>query len=161
PAKTSFLVSVRIVNPRHLLRIGEKILLDKQIMLREEHTKTRMRVVPANNFLVGILFVLDLVNVLPGILGKGDMSATLRGVVALDASFNRHPLMLRAADEHAADFGLHRATGMLADLARDLSFHYHHGLSGYPDFYFGRLCHQCDAPIAIWPNICFLSPAIK
>src|SRR5262249_35258646 len=144
-----------------LLWIGKKVLLDKKVMLGKKHAEARMGVVPANNLLLGIVFILNLVNVLPGVLSESDMGSALGGVVTLDAGLNHHPLVLGAADQHPANFGFHRGASVLANLARDFSLHYNYGLRGYPDFYFGRLCHHCDAPIAISPNTCFLSPAIR
>src|SRR5262249_60209448 len=82
PAEASFLVGVRIVDPGHLLGAGEEILLDEEIVFREKYSKAGMRMVPANDFCVGILLVFDLVDVLPGILSECDVGAALRRVDA-------------------------------------------------------------------------------
>ena len=66
-----------------------------------------MRVVPADNLLVRVLFVLDLIYMFPGVLGEGNVRATLGGIDSGDAGFYGHALMLCIANQHAADFSFH------------------------------------------------------
>src|SRR5262249_29273512 len=107
PAETPFLVGVRIVDPGHLLGAGEEILLDEEVVFRKEYSKAGMRMVPSHDLGVGILLVLDLVDVLPGILGEGDMGAALRGVDTGNASLDDGAILVRAANQHAAHLSLH------------------------------------------------------
>src|SRR4029077_18795125 len=78
PPEAAFLVRVRIVNPRHLLRRRKEILVNERVVVRKKHAKARMRVIPPYNPLIRILRILDFVDVLPGVLRKRDMRAALR-----------------------------------------------------------------------------------
>src|SRR5882757_6635140 len=68
PAEAAFFIRVRIVNPRHLLRIGKEILLDKEVVLGEKNTEAGMRVVPPDNLVVRVFLILDLIYMFPGLL---------------------------------------------------------------------------------------------
>src|SRR5690349_8861686 len=97
---------MRIVNPGYLARGREEVLLDEHVMLGEEDTKPRVRVIPANDALVGIAFIFSAIDFLPGILRKRDVSAGLRCVQCLDRSANVDDAVGIFADQDTADLGL-------------------------------------------------------
>ena len=64
-------------------------------MLRKKDPKSRVRVIPPNDSLVGIGLILDPVNRLPRVLGEGDMGAGLSGIDAsIEARTSTTPLRL-------------------------------------------------------------------
>src|ERR1700744_3537099 len=73
PAKASLLIGVRIVNPGDLVGRGKEVAVNEGIVLGEENTEARMRVIPADDPVVGIRLVLDAIDFFPGILRKGNV----------------------------------------------------------------------------------------
>src|SRR5258708_3227257 len=168
PAKTPFFIGVRIIDPGNLLWTGEEVFLDKKIMLGKEHAKTGMGMVPADNLHLWKLLVFDLVNVLPGVLGKGDVGPALRGVDSRNASFDQSAVLLHAADQHSAHFGFHGSAGVLAYFARDLRLHDDHrlGFDFHLNFNFRRHgdasgARTCGTIAASGRSTAFSSPAIR
>ena len=163
PAEAAFFVGVRIVDPGDLLRAGKKVFVDEQVMLRQKYAEAGMRVVPADDLGVRILAVFDLVNVLPGVLGKGDVGPTLGGVHAGNTGFHQSAFVAGLADQHAANLGFHGSPGVLADFARNFGFHDHRGLD--LDFDFWSLTHAGGAPLrdadSKGPSTAGASPAIR
>jgi len=53
PAKTAFLVAMRVVHPGDLERGGKEIFVNKSVVIGEKNAKPGMRVVPAHNAMVG------------------------------------------------------------------------------------------------------------
>src|SRR5579884_403966 len=107
PPEAAFFIGMRIKDPRNLLRVGKEILLDKKIMLRKENAEAGMRVIPADNLMVRIFLVLDLIYMFPGVLGKRNVRAALRGIHAGDASLHSHALIFNIANEDATNLSLH------------------------------------------------------
>src|ERR1051326_3193950 len=121
---------MRVVNPSYLLGTGEKILVDEQVVVRQEDTESGMRVIRADDPRLWIFLVFYLVDVFPGILREGNVSASLRRVRAGDARFNDRRVAFFSPDQDAADFCFHRRAPVLSYLARDFSFHQHADRSG-------------------------------
>src|ERR1700694_4200297 len=65
-----------------------------------------MRVIPADDPLVGIILVFDFVDVLPGILRKSNVGTGLSGVDAGNTGFNLQSPVLLATDKHSAHLRL-------------------------------------------------------
>ena len=79
--------------------------MNESIVVGKKHAKAGMRVIPAHNPFLGILLILYRINVLPGILGEGDVGAGLFRILALDAGGNLDTVIAILSDEHTADFG--------------------------------------------------------
>jgi hypothetical protein len=105
PSETAFLIRVGIENPCDLSGRGKEIPVNEGVVLGEKHAKTGMRVIPADNAILGIFLILHRIDVLPGILGEGNVGASLFSVLALNAGRNLDAVIAILADEHAADFG--------------------------------------------------------
>ena len=58
PAEAALFVGVRIVDPGHLTRRGEEVLLDEHVVLRKEDSEARMGVIPADDALLRVELVL-------------------------------------------------------------------------------------------------------
>src|SRR5215813_14797201 len=114
PSETTLFVGQRVVDPGDLARRGKEVFVDECVVVRQENTEPRMRVVPAYNSLSLILFVLDLVDVLPRLLGKGNVGASLRGIHARDAGGNFDTAPAFAAKQNTTNFRLILRTSMLA-----------------------------------------------
>src|SRR5580704_12283418 len=97
---------MRVENPRHLPRRRKEIPVNERVVIGKKHAKSRMRVVPAHNPFLWILLILDRVNVFPGVLGEGDVSAGLFSILPLDAGRDLDTPVAILADEHAANLGL-------------------------------------------------------
>jgi hypothetical protein len=89
PAKTTFFIGMRVINPGYLLRRRKEVLMDERVVIGEKDAKAGVRVIPADDPRLRIVSIFDAVNVLPRILGKRDMGASLEGIRALDAGLHR------------------------------------------------------------------------
>jgi hypothetical protein len=65
-----------------------------------------MRVIPTHDSIVGVLFVFDLVNMFPSVLGKSSVGAGFISIRACDASLNFDPVWTVLSDQNSTDFGL-------------------------------------------------------
>ena len=88
PDEAAFFMAFRLNNNGHLVRLIKKVILDKAIHLREEHTEAGMGVIPADDLLVFVLSVHDVVDMVPGLMGKGHLGPVVLGM------FARHPYFL-------------------------------------------------------------------
>ena len=122
PTETAFFVTVRVVNPSDLQSGGEKILVNKCVVIGEKNAEAGMGVIPADDALVRKVFVFDLVDMLPSILGEGDVGSRLRRIQAGNPRGDVHPIAVFFADEHAADFGFAIGTRVLPDLTKHFAF---------------------------------------
>src|ERR1700733_2225987 len=107
PTKATFLVRMRVVDPRNLVGRREEIALNEHVMLRKKNSKPGVGVVPADDSLVGIGLILDAINRLPRVLGEGDMGTGLSGIRRLDGSAYFNHAVVLIADQHPADFRRH------------------------------------------------------
>ena len=73
---------MRIEHPCDLAGRSKKVFVNEGVVIGEEYTEARMRVIPAHNAMVGILLIFDLINVLPSVLSEGDVGASFFGVRA-------------------------------------------------------------------------------
>src|SRR6185312_2071775 len=101
--------------------------------------------------------VLDFVDVLPGILGERYMGSALSCVDAGNTGCNGHSVVVVAADQNAADLGLHGRARMLTNFPRYFGLH---DDGGCLNSCF-RFRHQPAAPAASWPSTARSSPASK
>ena len=97
------------------------------VVIGKKNAKAGMRVIPAEDALVGIIAVFDFVDVLPGVLREGATCAppwaAFTPAIArldLDVRLRWTPFL---ADQDAADFGLAVGAGVLANLAHHARRH--------------------------------------
>src|SRR5208282_1025994 len=147
-------------HPGELGGSREKILLDELVVLGKKNPEPGMRVVPAHDALVRIINVLDLVDVLPRILGERHMGAGLRSVDSGNAGLHGHDTVAVPPDQHAADLGLHRRASVLPYLARDLTSHrdLRHAIGLASFFHAGSPAAETRSPL---PNTAGASPAMR
>jgi len=88
------------------------------VVVGEKDAEAWMRVIPADDALVGEVAILDFVNVLPGVLREGDVRAALRGIRAGNACADVCGAVFKIADQDAANFVFEVRAGVLANLAR-------------------------------------------
>ena len=86
--------------------------------------------VPADDAILGILFVFDLVDMFPSVLGKCDVGAGLLCIFAWNACLNLNPPGTVLSNQHSADFRLDRGARVLANLAHNFTLNYESGLAG-------------------------------
>ena len=84
--------------------------------------------IPPDDTIIGKFFVLDLVNVLPRVLGKGDVSASLLCILAGDACLDLNLPGPVSSNQNSANFGFDRGPGMLSNLAHHLAVNHNSGL---------------------------------
>ena len=77
--------------------------------------------IPAHNAVIGIVTVLDLVDVLPRVLGKSDVGTRLRGVDPRDAGLNDRRLAILTTDQDATNLCFAAGARVLADLPYDVT----------------------------------------
>src|SRR5258707_12571763 len=80
PAEAAYFIGVGIETSGDVRGSREKVFVDEGVVVREKDAEAWMRVIPADNALVGEVAILDFVNVLPGVLREGDVRAALSGI---------------------------------------------------------------------------------
>src|SRR3989339_676217 len=83
---------VRLDHQRHLPRFGEKMLVKPGVIMGQENSHARMRVIPANDFLafeMGINLVMDLHET---VLRESEMHTALAGMLRGDGMFDNDEL---------------------------------------------------------------------
>ena len=116
PAEASFLIGMRIENPGYLMQCIEEILVNEEVVIREENAKPWVRVIPADDGQRRKLRVLHLVDMLPSVLRKRDVRAALGCAFSHNTGGDTRDAIGGTANEYAADFRAHGAAGVLADL---------------------------------------------
>src|SRR5258708_29457130 len=117
PAEAAFFIGVGIENPGDLLGSREKVFVDEGVVVGKKNAEAWMRVIPADNALVGEVAILDFVNVLPGVLREGDVRAALRGIRAGNACADVCGTVFKIADQDAASFVFALRAGVLPNRA--------------------------------------------
>ncbi len=112
-----------IMYHRHLPGEVKEIRVDEEIHVREEDAESGMRVVPADDALVGVIAVHDAVDVVPGVGGEGDLGGGVAREFAADAVFDDEEVAGvvadDVADEDAADFDVAGGVAVLVDRVED------------------------------------------
>src|SRR5262249_49885639 len=108
PAEAALFIRVRIEHPGYLPRRSKEILVYEGIVVGQEDPESGMRVIPANNPLVGILLVLDLINMLPSVLRECDMGAGFLSISSWNAGLNSNFPGPVLPNQNAANFGTWR-----------------------------------------------------
>src|SRR5207248_324749 len=129
PAEATLLFGMGINDPGYLVRSVEKVFVNKQVVIGEKNSKPRVGMVPTDDGLVGILRILNFINMLPGGLGEGHMSAASLGFFSVDAGFHPRLAAFHSTDQHAANFSLHRTMRMLPDLLEHRTIYLDFGFS--------------------------------
>jgi hypothetical protein len=106
PSEAPLFIRLRIENPRHLSRRRKEVPVNESVVVRKEHAKSRMGVIPADNPFLRILLILYGINVFPRILGEGDVGACLFSILALNTRRNLNTVIAILSNEHTADLGL-------------------------------------------------------
>ena len=89
--------------------------------VRRLNSDVRMRVIPAHDALTGELLIFYGIDVLPGVLGKSNVGASLFGIFPLDTGADLNVLVFILSDQHPADLGGHGGAGVLPDVPHDLA----------------------------------------
>jgi hypothetical protein len=117
PSKEPLGAGVRIYNDRDLLRSGEEILVDEEVVLGEEDAESRMAVVPADDPLTAVISIEGLVDMGPRIVGEGDPAAGSLGFKGRDdVGDDKTPAFSTDADENPADLGIELREAVVVDL---------------------------------------------
>src|SRR5258708_21277404 len=104
PAEAAFFIGVGIENPGYLFGSREKVFVDEGVVVGKKNAEAWMRVIPADNALVGEVAILDVVNVLPGALRDDDVRAGLPGIRSGNAGADVCGAVFKIADQDAANF---------------------------------------------------------
>src|SRR5262249_19121905 len=125
PSKTALFVAVRVVHPGDLQRRREKILVNEGVVVGKKDAETGVRMVPADNPLVGFAFFFFFVDFSPGFLSDLSLVARFRRFHPRYSRGDLHPATVFFADQYAAYFGLAVRTRVLPYLAQHLAFDRH------------------------------------
>jgi hypothetical protein len=91
--------------------------MNEGVVVRKENAKTRVRVVPADDALIRIVAILNLVDMLPSVLGERNVRAPLRCALSRNARFYfRNPGGFGSYQD-ATDFCFSVRARMLANLS--------------------------------------------
>src|SRR6266478_1126509 len=114
--------------------------------------------IPANDPLVGILLVFDLIDVLPGVLGKSNVRAGLLRIQAADTSLDLHAVTVLAAHQNTTDFGLAAGASVPSYLADHVTADCHAGVLALSFSLSRSVTHARLPSAASGPRTCEASP---
>jgi hypothetical protein len=100
----AYFPSMGLYNDGNLPGQTEKIAMNKKVIGREKEPEAGVGMKPADNDLLRIKHIHQLLNGLPGIGGEGEGRGPLYHMIARDSGVDMHPAIRARADEESATF---------------------------------------------------------
>src|SRR5579863_7691516 len=125
PDEQATVFALWIVDEGDLPGRGKEVLMDEHVHIGQENTEAGMRMVPAEDLLLGITLLHLAMDVGPGLRRECDLGIATRGIVPANVGGDEAPgadgVAVKGADEHAAHFYVALTQGMGADVVKNRS----------------------------------------